>query len=62
MPAKAEVFQRRDGEWSWRLKAANGEVVATGEGYRDRSDALRGFHDMAAAVTAADVVVVPDGD
>lgn len=27
--------------WYWRLRAANGEIVASGEGYRRREDAAR---------------------
>jgi len=26
-------------EWRWRLKAGNGEIIAPGEGYRNRQDA-----------------------
>lgn len=28
-------------EWRWRLRAANGEVVASGEGHRDERDVRR---------------------
>jgi uncharacterized protein YegP (UPF0339 family) len=36
-----EVFQRADRKWAWRLKAANGYIVATdgGQGYDNRADA-----------------------
>ncbi len=27
-------------EWRWRLRARNGRIVATGEGYRHRVDAF----------------------
>lgn len=27
-------------EWRWRLRAGNGEPIASGEGYRARSDCL----------------------
>lgn len=32
-----EVYQRGDGLWGWRLRASNGQVVATdgGQGYVD---------------------------
>lgn len=32
------LFRKR---WRWRLKAANGEIIATGEDYRNKVDALR---------------------
>ena len=30
-------------EWRWRVKAGNGEIVASGEGYTTERDAHRGF-------------------
>lgn len=35
-----EVYQGGDG-WRWRLKGANGEVVAHGEAYSTKAHALR---------------------
>ena len=29
--------------WYWHLKAANHEIVAQGEGYRNKADALSAF-------------------
>jgi len=26
------------GEWRWRLRATNGEIIASGEGYHSRQD------------------------
>ncbi|WP_082607813.1 DUF1508 domain-containing protein [Acidovorax sp. Root219] len=28
------------GEWRWRLKSANHEIIASGEGYKNKADAL----------------------
>ena len=36
-----EYYEDESGEWRWRLKGANGEIVCTGEGHRDRHDAQR---------------------
>lgn len=39
-----EVYRHDDGyerEWRWRLKGANGEIVAQGEAYTRKSDCLR---------------------
>ena len=38
---KFEVYQSRDGNYRWRLKAANGEIVATSEGYTTKYSAQR---------------------
>lgn len=44
-----EVFQDVDGEYRWRLKAANGEIVAQSEAYSRKQDAERGAADAANA-------------
>ena len=44
MANHAEVFRDASGEWRWRLKAANGRVIAdSGEGYANQSDCLAGL-------------------
>ena len=41
--AKLEIYRDANREWRWRLRAANGRIVAdSGEGYRRRVSALRG--------------------
>jgi uncharacterized protein YegP (UPF0339 family) len=39
--AKRELFKRVDNKWAWRLRADNGEIIATdgGQGYSNKSDA-----------------------
>jgi len=27
-------------EWRWRLRASNGEIIASGEGYHNRDDCI----------------------
>jgi uncharacterized protein YegP (UPF0339 family) len=44
---KYELFEGHNGEWFWHLKGANGEVVASSEGYSSESDAYRGAKDEA---------------
>ncbi|MGZ4703782.1 MAG: YegP family protein [Acidimicrobiales bacterium] len=38
----AEVFKRHDGKWAFRVKAANGQIVATDgdQGYENKADAV----------------------
>lgn len=58
-----EFYRDEAGECRWRLKAANGEVVAnSGEGFRDMTDAQRAF-DTVERLVALGVVdrVVEDG-
>lgn len=39
---KIQIFKRKDGRWSFRVRAANGKVVATdgGQGYENKADAV----------------------
>lgn len=42
-----ETYQGEDGQWYWRCKASNGQVVATGaEGYAAKSKAVRGLNSV----------------
>ncbi|HYO10433.1 MAG TPA: DUF1508 domain-containing protein [Tepidisphaeraceae bacterium] len=53
---KFQIFQDKSGEYRWRLRAANGQIIATsGEGYRAKSDALRGIEAVKTQTTAAAV-------
>lgn len=36
-----EIFQDEAGEWRFRVKGKNGEIIATGEGHPDPSKAER---------------------
>lgn len=39
-----EMYRDSTGEWRWRLRARNGEVVAdSGEGYKRREDCEHGI-------------------
>lgn len=35
-----QVFQGKDGQWYWRLKAANHEIIASSEGYTSKQNCL----------------------
>ena len=39
-PLTYEVYQDLTGEWRFRILAANGEIIATSEGYKNRGDTL----------------------
>jgi len=43
MPAKFEVYKDKGSQFRFRLKAANGETIATGESYPDKKSALKGI-------------------
>jgi uncharacterized protein YegP (UPF0339 family) len=35
--SRFEVYEVEDGKWGWRLIARNGEILATGDGYKTRN-------------------------
>ena len=55
MAAQFEVYEDAKGEFRFRLKAGNGEVVATGEGYATKANALRGCEAVKRAAAEAAV-------
>lgn len=52
---KFEIYKAADG-WRWRLKAANGEIVASGESYKNKGDCVTCVETIQA--NAADAYVV----
>jgi uncharacterized protein YegP (UPF0339 family) len=36
--ARFEIYRDQSGEYRWRFRTDNNEVVASGEGYRSRED------------------------
>lgn len=47
-----EVYRARDG-WRWRLRAANGRIVAIGEAHTRKADALRAAAHLSALAEVA---------
>ncbi len=56
MAAKFEVYQDKKGEWRFRLKAPNGEVIAVGEGYSSKAACLNGIESIKKNAPEAQVV------
>ena len=40
------IYRDAKGEWRFRLKAKNGEIVATGEGYKTKQGCIRGVESV----------------
>jgi uncharacterized protein YegP (UPF0339 family) len=36
----AEVYRTGDGQWYWRILAANSKIIAEGESYREKHHAV----------------------
>ncbi|HLU59684.1 MAG TPA: DUF1508 domain-containing protein [Pseudonocardia sp.] len=58
MAGKFEVYKDRAGKYRFRLKASNGQVVATGEAYETKASALKGCESVQRAAEGAQIVEV----
>jgi len=52
---KWEVYKDKAGEYRWRLVAANGEIVAASEGYKNKKDAIETINIIKEFARRADV-------
>ena len=53
---KFELYEDKGGEYRFRLKAVNGQIVATGEGYTSKAGALNGIESVKKNVPEAEIV------
>jgi uncharacterized protein YegP (UPF0339 family) len=42
MAGKFEIYKDKAGKFRFRLKASNGQVIATGEAYETKASAMKG--------------------
>ncbi|MBE1551894.1 hypothetical protein GGC64_005981 [Mycobacterium sp. OAS707] len=56
MAAKFELFNDKAGKYRFRLKAANGEVIAVGEAYESKASAKNGVESVKKNAATAEVV------
>ena len=54
---KFEVYQDKAGEYRFRLKARNGEIIAVSEGYVAKASCLNGIESVRKNAVEAEVVV-----
>ena len=55
MAGKFELYKDKKGQFRFRLKASNGQVIATGEAYTTKRSALNGINSI--KKNAADAAV-----
>lgn len=60
MTGKFEIYNDSRGEFRFRLKAGNGEVVATGESYPTKDGVKRGIAAVQRAADGASIVDTTD--
>ncbi|HOV14802.1 MAG TPA: YegP family protein [Spirochaetota bacterium] len=58
MAAKFEVYKDKKGEFRFRLKAGNGEVIAASEAYTTKQGCLNGIESVKKNAPEANIVEV----
>ena len=53
---KFEVYTDKAGEFRFRLKATNGQIIATGEGYKSKSGCMNGIESVKKNAADSEVV------
>ncbi|TGL33419.1 YegP family protein [Leptospira perdikensis] len=56
MSAKFEIYKDKAGEFRFRLKAANGEIIASSEGYASKQSCENGIASVKNNAAAAEIV------
>ena len=57
---KYEVYLDKAGEYRFRLKARNGEIIAVGEGYKAKNSCLNGIESIKRNAPEAPVVKIEE--
>lgn len=60
MAAKFEVYQSKNGEFRFRLKASNGQIIAQGQGYTTKASCMNGIESIKTNAATAEVVEVEE--
>lgn len=55
MAGKFEVYEDRSGKFRFRLKASNGQIVASGEAYETKAAARKGCESVQKAADGAKI-------
>ena len=53
---KFEVYTDKSGEFRFRLKASNGQIIATSEGYSKKASCLNGIESVRKNVVDAEII------
>lgn len=56
MSGKFEVYEDKAGKYRFRLKASNGQVIASGQGYSSKDSCIKGIESV--KKNAADATIV----
>ena len=56
MAGKFELWTDKGGDWRFNLKAPNGQVIATSQGYASKASAMNGIDSVKSNAPGAEVV------
>lgn len=56
MAGKFEMYKNASGEYRFRLKASNGQIIATGQGYKSKAACIKGIESVKKNAPEAEVV------
>ncbi len=56
MAGKFEIYKSANGEYRFRLKATNGQIIASGQGYKSKAACLNGIESVKKNAPEAEVV------
>lgn len=54
-PATGLLGAHMSGEWRWRLRGANNEIIASGEGYKNKEDCLHAIALVQSSTTSTPI-------
>jgi len=57
---KFEVYQDKAGEYRFKLKAPNGEIIATSEGYSSKTSCMNGIQSVMKNAPKAKIVEIKE--
>lgn len=58
MSGKFELYTDKSGQYRFRLKAANGEIIAASEAYKAKASALNGIESVRKNAAEAPIVEI----
>lgn len=58
MAGKFELWVDKGGDWRFNLKATNGQVIATSQGYASKTNALEGIASVKKNAPDAEIVEI----
>lgn len=60
MAGKFEVYADNSGKYRFRLKASNGQVIASGQGYKTKESCLKGIESVKKNAPEAAIIEVEE--